>query len=651
MLGQLSTWFKTGCFVLFAAATAHSQNDDPVLFSVNGKEVRVSEFKYIYNKNNGDKANYSESSLREYLQLYVDFKLLIAKGTELGLDQNPNIVSEQQQYKRQLASSYLTDREITEKLVREAYEWSKEDRSVSHILVSLKDGASEQEKRDAFDRIQKVKAQVNAGNFAEMAKQYSDDQYSKNKGGSLGFYTVMQLPYEMEKAMYNTAKGGVSDIIRTKYGYHIIKVDDVRPAYGQIQAAHILIRTKNGDKALADSLYNVLKGGANFEEIAAKYSDDNDTKNKGGAVGWVAINKYAQAFEDGLFALKKDGDISAPVQSSSGWHILKRIKGIQNQTYQEAKAELIAKIKKNERFELVQAALVERIQKEGGFKLNDATKKRLLDSLNASKTFLGYNWNPSAALRGDQAELFTIGAFKGTIADFILEAQRNPADRVNAEPRTVDGAFDRILRRIATTKCLAYEETQLEVKYPEFKSLLREYEEGILLFATKEQLVWNKAKVDKEGLEKYFAGNQAKYKWSERAKVTLYTIRAQDEKLIKKIRSTAKSKDPQTVETTFNKDNPVVKTTTNTYEKGKNPEVDAMAWKKGAMTAAVTKDGVTTFVKMEEVIPSTNKTLDEARGFVVADYQDYLEKQLIEELRKAYKVDVKEEVLKAMIKK
>lgn len=656
MFGQLSAWLMAAC--MGWGAPYHIMTNDPVLFTVNGKEVTVSEFKYIYNKTNGDKATYDEKSLREYMQLYIDFKLQVAKGVELGIDKNPNVQTEQLQYKRQLASSYLIDREITEKLVREAYEWSKEDRSISHIMITVRESASEQEKRDAFERAKKVKSEVTAANFAQLAAQYSDDGNSKGKGGSLGFYNVMQLPYEMEKAMYGTAKGSISDIVRTKYGYHIIKVDETRPAYGQIQAAHIIIRTKGDDaaknaraKTVADSLYNVLKGGASFEEVAARYSEDNETKNKGGILGWITINKHAKAFEDAVFSLKKDGDICAPVQTTSGWHIIKRLKGIQQQTYQEAKSELINKIKKNERFELVQASLVERIKKESDYKVNEANRKLLLDSLNNSKTFLSYNWQPSQALRAEQRELFTIGNFKGTIADFILEATRNPADRVNLEPRTMEAALERIMNRVATQKCLAYEETQLEVKYPEFKALVREYEEGILLFEVKKQLVWDKAAGDKEGLEKYYNDNKNKYKWNERATVTLYNIRSQDEKLIKKIKALAKKKDAETVKNTFNGDSPIVQTTSNTYEKGKNPEVDAMQWKKGSMTENTSKDGMTSFIKMETIIASTNKTLDEARGYVVADYQDFLEKQLIEELRKTYKVEIKEDALKALIKK
>ena len=325
------------------------QAQDPVLFKVNDKEVNVSEFIYIYNKTNGEKADYSEKSLKEYLDLYINFKLQVAEGVDIGLSENAEVKREQDQYKRQLASTYLTDREITEKLVKEAYERSKEDRKISHILIAADENATEDIKREAFKRAQNIKGQLTADNFDALAKQYSDDQFSKKNGGVLGFFTALQLPYVLETAMYNTPKGGYSEIVSTKYGYHILRVDEVREAWGKIKVAHILLRTKKdpeGAKAMVDSLYEVLKGGAKFEELASANSQDNATKNRGGQLGWVGINKYASDFENAIFSLEKDGNFSKPVKSQAGWHILKRYQAIKNPEYQDVKSEITNKIKR-----------------------------------------------------------------------------------------------------------------------------------------------------------------------------------------------------------------------------------------------------------------------------------------------------------------
>lgn len=627
-------------------------NDDPVLFTVNGKEVRVSEFVYIYTKHNGDKADFSEASLRDYLQLYINFKLQVAKANDMGLDKNPEVQREQNQYKRQLSSTYLTDREITEKLVKEAFEWSKEDRRISHILFTVNETASEAETREAYEKAKRVKNQLTADNFAELVKQYSDDNFSKNTGGDLGYFTTLLLPYELEKAMYNTQKGQNSEIVRSKYGFHIIRVTEVRPAYGQVQLAHILVRGNDeAAKKQVDSLYNVLKTTDVFEELATKFSMDNSTKSRGGIIGWVGINKFPADFEKAVFDLSKDGAISAPVQTSAGWHILKRIKAMKNPTYQEVKGELTNKIKQNERFKIVQDTLTERIKREAGYKLDDAVYKDLKKILEADANFLQGRWNPENNLLSDERAIFTLGDKNGTIKEFAQLAQRSPNERFSMNPRTLEAAIDRIMGKLVAQKCLEFEETQLDKKYPEFKALMREYEEGILLFEVKKQLVWDKASSDEEGLKKFYEANKSKYQWKERAKATSYTVKSKDEKLLKSIKKAAIKGNADQVKASFNKDNAVVQSSEGNFERGKNKELDELKWKAGTLSKGYTKEDVFYFAKIESVTPATSKSLEEARGYVVADYQDQLEKDLINSLRKDYKVEINETVLKGLVKK
>ena len=210
--------------------------------------------------------------------------------------------------------------------------------------------------------------------------------------------------------------------------------------------------------------------------------------------------------------------------------------------------------------------------------------------------------------------------------------------------------MDRIIKKLATQKCLAYEETQLEKKYPEFKSLMREYEEGILLFEVKKQLVWDKASSDEEGLGKFYEATKENYKWKQRANVTFYTLRTEDKKMVKKIQSAAKKKSAESVKGIYNKDQELVQTTSGIYEKGKNMELDKLKWKAGTVSKGYSKDGSSYFIKIEEIIAPSVKTLEEARGYVVADYQDSLEKELIKKLKDKFKVEINEDVLKAMVK-
>lgn len=652
MLHRICAIFAAAALLGTIPSTAQAQ-DDPILFKVNDKPVHVSEFKYIYNKTNGEKADYSEKSLKEYLDLYVNFKLQVAEGVAIGLNDKPEVKREQDQYKSQLASTYLTDREITEKLVQEAYERSKEDRKVSQIFIAADQNATEEVKREAFGRATKIKNELTADNFSSLAKQYSDDQYSKNNGGLLGYFTALQLPYELETAVYNTAKGGISDVIASQYGFHILRVDDVRPAYGNVKAAHILIRTKKDParaKVLIDSLYEVLKGGGKFEELASQFSQDNATKNKGGQLGWVGINKYSQKFEDAIFGLEADGNFSKPIETESGWHIIKRHQAIKNPKYQDVKAEITNKIKKLPRFDIIQDALVADIKKEGSYQENAANKKLLLDSLNAANTFLSYKWQAPQQADFNSKVLFTIGNMNATVGEFMAIAQRAQGERFNEQPRTIEAAVERIMKKLATQKCFAYEETQLEKKYPEFKSLMREYEEGILLFEVKKQLVWDKASSDEEGLKAFYESHKDSYKWKKRANVTFYTLRTDDAKLVKQIQGKAKSKSAEAVKAMYNKEREVVQTTSGIYESGKNQELDQLKWKAGSTSKGYAKDGSSYFIKIEEIIEPSIKTLEEARGYVVADYQDNLEKELIKKLKEKFKVEINDAVLKSISK-
>lgn len=642
------------CIAIFSFLALQVQaQEDPVLFTVGDKDVHVSEFQYIYNKTNGEKVSYDEASLKEYLDLYINFKLQVAEGEDTKLDEKPSVVREQEQYKRQLASTYLIDREITEKLVKEAYDRSLEDRQISHILVAVSPEADEAAQREAFERAKKIKGEVTPQNFDELAKQYSDDQYSNAKGGDLGFFTALQLPYALETAAYETEKGAISDIVKTRYGYHIIRVDEVRPAYGQVKVAHLLIRSKKdpeeAEKAI-NALYEQLKEGTEFETLVAKNSQDNATKNRGGQLGWIGINKYAQDFEEVIFSLQQDGNISKPFKTQAGWHIIKRYQGIKNPKYQDVKAEITNKIKRLPRFEIIQDALVADIKKESNFEENGANLLTLKDALREEGTFMTYRWKATENELLDNKVLFTIGDMEATISEFKSIAQRAHSERMNMQPRTLDAAIERILKKLQTQKALAYEETQLEKRYPEFKALMREYEEGILLFEVKKQLVWDKAASDEEGLKKFYEENKENYKWKERANVTFYTLRTDDAKTIKKVAKKARKKSAESVKALFNKDREVVQTTTGVYEKGKNTELDKLKWKAGTVSQGYAKDGSYYFTKIEEIIPASVKTLEEARGYVVADYQDALEKQLINRLKEKFTVKVNENVLKAMVK-
>lgn len=645
---------------VFVASNMVFAQDDAVLFTVQNTPVRVSEFRYIYSKTNQDKADFSKASLDEYLDLYIKFKLKVQKAREMRLDTVEALRTELEGYRRQLANSYLIDREVTDKLIRETHERMLQDADISHIFVTCDRNAKAADTLTAYNRAMDIlkTAQAPGADFSKIAAEKSEDKSAKENSGNLGFVTAM-FPdgfYLMEKGVYATKPGTVFGPVRSNSGYHIVKVNGFRPARGEMEVAQILLRKGDSEeknvmiKRRADSIYNALQGGA-WDELCAKYSDDKTTSMKGGYIGFFGINRYQRNFEDAAFALAKDGDFTRPVETSIGWHIIKRISARPVQTFDQMKRALTERVKRDSRSEVAKQSMIAKIKREGKFQdfpaVYNAWLGRQVDTV-----FLTFKWKP-AEPKPTEA-LLKFGSDKTySVADFEEYCARASRERMRGAGTPMSEVAAKLYKNWSDDVAMQFEESQLDKKYPDFKALMREYEEGILLFDATKQLVWDKANTDTLGLEKFFNSNlKEKYKWDERASVSLYTVKTDDPKEVQKIRELAAKKDASDVLKKANKKEEMVSVLERQYEKGKNKDL-ADIWKEGGMTAPKTDAGTktATFMKIEKIAPPTPKTLNEARGYAVADYQDWLEKQWIEDLRKAYPVKVDNAVLNSLVKK
>lgn len=635
--------------------------DDPTLFTVGDTPVNVSEFQYIYSKTNGEKADFSKASLEEYLDLYTKFKLKVKRAKDMKLDTIPSLNQELQGYRRQLADSYLMDKEVMERLTEEVYERKKQDVDISHILVTVPKNATPKQEAAALEKIKAAKRAIEGGkSFAEAALEFSEDKNAKKNYGRLGYVTAL-FPngyYELETAAYNLPLKEVSAPVRTSAGFHIVKVFDRRPARGEVEIKHILRRVNKGKvpkrfpKTVIDSIYTELGKGGDFEALARKESQDRASASKGGYVGVFGINKYEKAFEDAAFSLLNDGDFSEPFETSAGWHIAKRVSKKDLADYNIERARLQNQVKKDARYQEARQAMITRIQEEGNLRRNDVNYNEFVSSLDSN--FTSFKWKPTPS----EKPLFNLGddyvMTIGDFGDYLAKTSRKRLSLVRS--KGVDKTVSTLYNEFLEEKTLAYEERQLEAKYPEFRNLMREYEEGILLFEATKMLVWDKASQDTTGLKKFFASSDKnKYQWKDRVRTTTYKVDAKYGDIAEKIRQYAKDHTPQEVKAKFNTaEARVVKVMEEkTYEKGRNKDIDAMKWKANttSFVKISPKDKSRTFVKVEEVLPAGQKTLSEARGYVVADYQDYLEKQWVEQLRKDYSVKVNQKVFKGLIKK
>ncbi len=651
-----------GLLFLGQMVSLQAQNQpDPILFSVDNDQVPVSEFVYIYTKTNGLKADFGRPSLSEYLDLYKKFKMKVRRAKEMKLDTIPSLKNELAGYRKQLASNYLIDKEVTNQLIQEAYERIQEDVRISHILVKLDANASPEDTVIARKKIMEAqKALASGKNFLEVSKLFSEDETTSSNGGDLGYWTAL-FPsgfYNMETAAYTVPKGKVSGVIRTKLGYHLIRVTDRRPARGDIEVAHILVRKIKGDNSAdartkIDSIYYALKSGTAFDELAKELSEDKLSAAKGGNIGFFGINRYEAAFEDAAFGLFEDGSYTKPFETSSGYHIVKRIskRGIDAEDL--AKRRLEPLVKRDERFELAKTSMIAKIKSEIGVQEQADVLNKYTQMQNDS--FYTFLWRPSSGKLGAKTILKLGKSTEITVSEFEDFLLKNAGKRVNQKRSNdlVSGIrvlFDDFIK----DECIKFEESQLEDKYPDFKALMREYEEGILLFEATKRVVWDRAGQDTTGLEAFFTEEvKDKYQWGERARVTYYSLKSSDTHLLEDVRKYADGQSSDKVLNKFNKGaEPILSARELIYEHGKNPAIDEMVWAPGTLSynEEDKRSKGWNFMKIEEVLPPTPKTLDEARGYVIADYQDKLEKDWILELKERYNVKVNQQVFESLIK-
>jgi peptidyl-prolyl cis-trans isomerase SurA len=649
--------FYTLIFPHFASA----QKDEDVLFTVNNNPVTVGEFKYIYTKTNGANAVFTKTSLQEYLDLYIKFKLKVEEAKTLQIGNLPDIKEELLGYRRQLSDAYILNKEVTGKLVRELYDRSQEDIDISHILYTISDSTPKDDSLSANRFLMDLYAKLkNGADFEEFARNYSLDRSSKTNSGHIGFINV-PFPngfYDLETAAYTMSPGDISLPIYSPAGLHLLKVNARRPARGEIEGAHILIR-KSGEgenpftpKNKIDSLYGLLQSGSSFEKLAATYSEDDKTANKGGYIGVFGINKYEQAFEDAIFNLEKDGQYSQPIQTNLGWHIVKRISRKPIANFETSKANLEAAVRQDQRYAFAKENMFHQIRVNAGFVENKQTLSQMIPFVN--DTFYTFRWKIPNHLPAET--LFTLADKSYTLIDFAQYLEKSSRLRFRqSQQEPIPSMLTKLYEGYLEEETLKLEEGQLEKKYPEFKHLLREYEEGILLFEVTRQIVWDKAAQDSAGLADFYTLVQGKYTWNERAVTTRYTLKASAKDQIAQIRDFAKTHKKNEVLVRFNKDeNEILSAEELTIEKGKSPEANQLGlqWKQGQVTNSTINNASNDmeFYKIEKILPVGPKALEESKGYIIADYQDFLEKEWVDNLRKKYSVQITKNIFEGLIK-
>ncbi len=642
-------------------AFAQTNTDNRTLFTAGDDKVSVSDFQYVYNKNNvNNQADYSEKSLRDYLNLYENFRLKVKEAEALHLDTISSLKTELEGYRKQLAKSYLTDREISDKLITEGYERSKTEINASHILVRCDENANPADTLAAFKKIMALKKRLDKGEaFEKVAKESSEDPSAKTNEGNIGWFTVFGTIYPFETAVYNLKPGETSAMpVRTEFGYHLLKVNQTRSARGQIHVAHLLVRfPENATQAQKDSVkkkvedaYGFISSGKlPFEEAVKNYSDDKATRVKGGELQWFGSGtsiRMVPEFEDAAFGLQKDGDITKPVATQFGWHIIKRLEKHEVPSFSDAKADIKKKVERDSRSQVAKSVLVERIKKENGFSQFPEVKTNFAARLD-STIFKG-NWKADSILRASTNAIFVLAGKNYTTKDFAEYIEKNSKKR---NDKSKDALLNEYYDGFVNAKCLDYEESMLETKKPDFKNLMKEYKDGILLFELMDRMVWTKAVKDTSGLEAFRKNNEQKYMWGDRAEAAIFNCN--DKKICDDAYKLASKKSAAEIKEKLNKDGVKshVSIIEGKYEKGQYDVVDKTNWKTGLTSINKINDSSYQFILVKQIVKPEPKTLKEAKGYIVSDYQEYLEKTWLAELRSKYPITIDENVFKSLIKK
>jgi peptidyl-prolyl cis-trans isomerase SurA len=627
--------------LILASISSIAQKKEEIIVKIGDSKVSTEEFLVNYRKNNTNILDEKDRKTpEEYLDLYINFRLKVLEAQKQGYDTVKSFIDELKGYRQELAKPYLTDVSYNEDMIKTAYHRTKYERKASHLLLLVNPDASPADTLTAWKKLADIRKQIIEGtDFNEMAFKYSEDPSAKQNKGQLSYFSAFQMVYPFENMTYRTPVGQVSEIVRTRFGYHLIKVHDERQTPGEMKVAHIMKmfpqqasdETIANQKMSADSLWKRATGGDDFEELARKYSDDKQSAPEGGLLNWFTPTNMIPAFADAAFALKNDGDISPVIRTPYGWHIIKRLELRTTLPFEKIRADLEMKIKQNPAIsKYSDEAFDRKLRTEYQLKIDDTNFRKLVDSVadTLKRKELASNLLVSFA-----NQKITTGQF----VEFLQKQNFAPqTDKPKSE-------LTPLLNKLINQKLLEYENTQLEKKHPEFARVYREYHDGILLFNISKDKIWDVASNDSARLQKYFDQTDKKYYWGQRFKG--WVIETASPEIRTKVETILDQREAekQELQDLFN-----TKTENNiqfrdvAVEKGIDPIVDYYIWS-GPKPSGFNE--TTTFVH-GKISQNEPKELKEAWGLYSSDFQELIEKEWIGSLKKKYPIFVNRKALK-----
>ena len=624
-----------------------------VLFTIDNKPYFTDEFSRVYKKNLDLVKDESQKDLNQYLELFVGYKLKINKAYKLGLQDGTSYQNELKSYRTQLSKNYTSDSKVTKELVEEGYKRFLKEIKASHILLTVDENAAPEDTLKAYKQALEIRKRAIAGeDFGKLAIEFSQDPSAKENKGDLGYFTAFRMVYAFETGAYKTSKGSISNPIRTRFGYHLIKVVDVRDNRGDVIVAHIMImnpadNSENKDavekgKNTIQDIYKKLQQGEKFEDLAKQFSEDKSSSSKGGVLNRFGSGQLSsEEFENVAFNLTKENPVSEPFKSQYGWHIVKLIDKFSVKTIDDMRSDLESKVSKDDRSRLITASMNEKLRKKYSIKRDDKFYS-LLSKLVTDNFYEG-KWETPADLKSYNKNLVTINSAKSlTGAAFLtyMKEQQKTKNTLKPLSKLINKFYDNYLDQQLSN----YYDDNLEKEFPEFSAVMDEYRDGLLLFDLMEKEIWNKSKTDTIGLKSFFDKNISNYQWKNRFDITI--LSSTNIEVIKKAAKYLKN--DKTVD--FIKDKLNVKdgavnimSKVGVFEEGNDALPKKLKFEPGI--SEVIKEGEYYFVtKVNKTLPAGSKQLDDCKGKVINDYQQYLEENWVKDLRNEFKVEVNQTV-------
>ena len=624
-------------FSLLFISTSFSQTQE-VLFTVNKTPVTSEEFVRVYNKNIDLVQDEKQKDVDEYLKLYVNYKLKLEEAMALGLDKDSKYLNELASYRKQLSKKYLTDSEVNQKLLEEAYARTETMVNVNHILVRVEENATPLDSIKAYKDLMAIREKAVANGFETTMEAVHNGKTVY--GESLGYFNAFKMVYPFENASYTTPVGEISMPFRTKFGFHIINVLDKQKSKGEVTVAHIMIANNNENltttpKERIEQLHQKITEGADFANLARQFSDDKNSARNGGKLTRFGTGKLnAKNFEDAAFALAKEGDVSDPIKTKYGWHIIKLLKKHPVGSIDELKPALEQQIKNDSRSQIVNEKLYKRLKKRYNYKETPEAISIALKTVNGS--FMRGEWTPTKGK--DQEVMATFGTEKVAYIEYYryLKSKLRAYQNIKELDKIVAKSFDSFINQ----RLYQYHDDNLEKEYPEFGYVVQEYREGLLLFELMEKEIWKKSKTDTIALKKFYEANKANYFWKDRVEAV---IASSDKRCTaRKVRKLFKNGSSIDV---IKKQEENVLLSKGMFELDDKELPEKYAYKQGVSKIYKHNKQYVVIKAIDKKVP-TQQMYEEVKGRIINDYQAQLEKEWLEQLKQKYQVSINKEVLK-----